>query len=163
MIDSDLVFGNDHIKRILSHDEPVVGAVYTAKQEGPIKLVCNSMVPPGVCREDGLVNVRYVGSGFVCVARRVFEAMIARLGDDIEYVPDEQPGRKEWDFWGCGVYRYNDGSKRYLSEDWWFCQKAIDLGFKVWLDTRIILRHSGTALYPLSYQQEKLFESGQRA
>lgn len=35
-------------------------------------------------------------------------------------------------------------SKRYLSEDYWFCQKARAIGLKVWLCPWIELDHSGT-------------------
>jgi hypothetical protein len=155
MIDSDLIFSNDHIHRIASHSEDVIGGFYPKKKEGNIQLVCNSADGAEV-REDGLIPVKYIGSGFIWVARRVFEAMIERHREDIEFHPDEQEKRTEWDFWPIGVYKYPDGTKRYLSEDWYFCQRALDLGFKVWGDTNIVLKHSGSAVYPLSYQEKEI-------
>ena len=58
-----------------------------------------------------------------------------------------------------GVYEYQDGHRRYLSEDWYFCQRWLDLGGDVLVDTRIILQHIGTAIFPLQTQRAELFQS----
>jgi choline kinase len=60
-------------------------------------------------------------------------------------------GHDEWDFFPVGVV-----NKEYLSEDWYFCDKARALGFKVMLDTRVQLRHEGSAIFPLDEVVEKL-------
>lgn len=159
MIDSDLIFSNDHISRIASHDEDIVSGFYPKKQEGPCQMVCNCLDTASSPDENGMLQIKYAGTGFICVARRVFEAMIEKYRDEIEYAPDQQAGRTEWDFWSVGVYKYPDGKKRYLSEDWYFCQRAIDLGFKVFADTHILLKHSGAAIYPLSYQLKTIFRA----
>lgn len=159
MIDSDLIFSNEQISRIASHDEDIVSGFYPKKQEGPCQMVCNSLDTAVSPRENGLLEIKYAGTGFICIARRVFEAMIHAYRDTIEYVPDQQPGRTEWDLWPVGVYKFPNGKSRYLSEDWFFCQRAIDLGFKVWADTHILLKHSGTAIYPLSYQMKTILRA----
>jgi hypothetical protein len=38
-------------------------------------------------------------------------------------------------------------SKRYLSEDYWFCQKAREAGIKVWLAPWIQLQHVGSYIF----------------
>lgn len=38
-------------------------------------------------------------------------------------------------------------SKRYLSEDYWFCQKLQEIGLKVWLCPWIQLQHCGTYVF----------------
>ncbi len=60
-------------------------------------------------------------------------------------------GSDEWDFFSVGVV-----NKEYLSEDWYFCDKARALGFKVMLDTRIQVRHEGSAIFPLDEVIEKV-------
>lgn len=156
-IDSDLVFGGEQIQRIMMHDDPIVGGVYVKKQEGDPQIVCNGSDIPTEQRMDGLMEVKYVGTGFIRVAREVFEKMIDVYRDEIEYKCDDNKAVTEWDFWRFGVYKYPDGSKRYLSEDWYFCQIAKDLGYQIWMDMAIVLKHSGNALYPLSYQTKKLY------
>lgn len=163
MIDSDLVFSNDQIRRILSHDEDVVSGLYPKKQEGKPQMVCNTLDAPGIHTADGMLQIKYAGTGFILVARHVFGEMIAKYGDELGYEPDQQKGRKEWDFWSVGVYKYPDGKKRYLSEDWYFCQRALDLGFSVWADTQILLKHSGAAVYPLSYQEKEILSDSMSA
>jgi hypothetical protein len=70
---------------------------------------------------------------------------------DISYTTDSNHAggvRTEWDFFAVGPYQYPDGLRRYLSEDWMFCQKWRDLGGDVWADTKIQLRHMGTLVFP---------------
>jgi hypothetical protein len=157
-IDSDLVYSMDHIKRIMSWGLDIVGGCYCKKSDGPVQLVCNSLGMKEN-REDGLLEVGYLGTGFMCIARKVFDVMIQEFGKDIWYMLDPDHQIKEYDFWHCGRYEYKDGRPtRYLSEDWWFCQKAMDIGFKIWMDRGVLLAHSGNALYPLQHQQKQLLE-----
>lgn len=157
-IDSDLVFSNDQIKRILEHDEDIVGGFYPFKKEGDAQLVCNRLNPCPAPDYRNLLEVRYMGTGFLCVSRQVFEEMIEHFASEIRYTSDVDEKTIEHDFWSVGVYHYLDGSKpRYLSEDWYFCQRARDLGFKVYGDLNICPKHSGNAVYPLSYQEKQLF------
>jgi hypothetical protein len=151
-IDSDLVFSADQIMRLVEHDKDVVGGYYPKKQEGSVEWVCNCTLPFQPAGADGLQPLRYLGTGFLMVKRAVFEQMIAALGDKIAYRPDPRPTETEWDFWAVGPHTDAAGHTRYLSEDWFFCQRWLDLGGQVWGDTRVILRHIGTASYPLKTQ-----------
>lgn len=148
-IDSDLVFSADHIARIREHAEPVVGGLYPKKQLA-LEWVLNTL-PGGAfkARPDGLAQVAYVGTGFVRIKREVFEAMLDKWGEELRYTCDHDPERVEWNLWPIGVYTYPDGRRRYLSEDWYFCQRWLDLGGAVWADMRVMLKHCGTAIYPL--------------
>lgn len=157
-VDSDLIFSSDHVWRMISHDADVVGGFYPKKQDGELQWVCNALVKddPGPDTR-GLQPVRYMGTGFLRIKRHVFEQMIARWGDEIMYHPDHAEHRTEYDLWPVGVYKYPDGSRRYLSEDWYFCQRWLDLGGQVLADTRVILSHIGHAVYPLQSQRSQLF------
>lgn len=153
-LDSDLIFSPEHVKRIVTHDVEIVGGFYPKKCEGPLQWVCNAMdgekIEP---LENGLQRVKYVGTGFMLVKREVFTKMIERY-PEIQFKAD-QTGRVEHDFWSVGVHQFQDGSRRYLSEDWYFCQRWIDMGGEIWGDTKIIARHVGHAVYPLKTQQEE--------
>lgn len=153
-IDTDLVFSNEQLERLCGHDAEVVGGFYPKKQPGPVAWVCNGCLTPTTPGADGLQEVRYMGTGFLRVRRGVFERMMAAY-PELQYTRDER-GRVEWDFWSVGVYEYADGLRRYLSEDWFFCQRWLDLGGKVYGDTRLILRHVGQAVYPLPDQEEQI-------
>ena len=156
-IDSDLVFSLEQINRILEHDEELVGGAYYKKSEGEPQGVWNLIDKRE--QANGLLRCGYVGTGFMRISRSVFERMIDAFGDEMEYWVDPDHSVKEYDFFHVGPYRYKDGRKtRFLSEDWWFCQKWMDLGGKVWLDFGCILKHSGNAVYPLKTQEEKIFK-----
>ena len=156
-IDSDLVFSVDQINRMMEFDEDLVGGAYYKKCEGAPQGVWNCL-PDVNLTDSGLLEVKYVGTGFMRISRKVFELMIQEFGNEISYQVDPDHKQKEYDFWHVGRYVFSDGSpNRYLSEDWWFCQKWRDIGGKVWLDRGTVLKHSGNALYPLSYQDKIIF------
>lgn len=154
-LDSDLIFTPDDVMRIAHHDAPIVGGVYFLKQEGPAVPCANTFagrVPP--IGEDGLQEVRYVGSGFMCIHREVFERMDEE-GLAPEY-QDDKTKRVERDFWHVGVRPTLDDHPRYLSEDWYFCQDWLDIGGKVFIDTRVQLGHVGAVAFPLQTQVAQL-------
>jgi hypothetical protein len=154
-IDSDLIFSSEHVDRLLSHDVPIVGGFYPKKQQGPLAWVCNALPHWPDHDGAGLQPVRYIGTGFLMVKREVFEQMIETFGSEIAYVADGS-GRDEHDFWKVGVHVGMDGGRRYLSEDWFFCQRALEIGHEVLGDPRVILKHVGPATFPLETQEHAL-------
>jgi FkbM family methyltransferase len=148
-IDDDLLYTPDQVARLLAHSEDVVGGLYPKKKPGPAEWVLNTLIPAAQARDDGLMQVRYVGTGFMKIRRSVFNRMLERWRDRMAYRLDSRPDLIEYDFWPVGVYTYPDGYKRYLSEDWYFCQLWLDIGGSVWADTRIQLAHIGTCVFPI--------------
>jgi len=155
-LDSDLIFSPDHVKRLMAHDREVVCGFYPKKCQGPIQWVCNAMDGAHAPIEpSGLQEIKYGGTGFMLIARAVFERMIETYGAEIGFIADEAK-RQEYDFWSVGVHKFSDGTRRYLSEDWFFCQRWRDIGGRIWGDTKIVAKHVGQAVYPLQTQQKDL-------
>lgn len=154
-LDCDLMFGADHISRLLSHNEDIVGGFYPKKQDGDLEWVINGTLEPSVPDARGLHPVRYIGTGFMLIARRVFERMIEAY-PDIMYFQDGPDRPQQWDFWPMGVYVSKDGNRRYLSEDWYFCQRWLDIGGQVFGDIHVIVKHIGTVVFPLLHQIEQI-------
>lgn len=153
-IDCDIIFSPEHFYRLASHQEGVVGGFYPKKQQGATEMVCNVPDPVDPPRPDGLQRMAYIGTGFMKIRRFVFEAMRERYRDEIEFRPDQSAeGTKHWDFFQTGVYTYPNGAKRYLSEDWFFCQRAMNFGVTIWGDTQIVLGHRGRIIFPLDSQK----------
>lgn len=196
MIDADILFSPDHVARIVGHDVPVVAGAYPKKQEGPLEWVINTLPSqPMQAGPNGLLPVRYVGTGFICVRRAVFEQMRG-LYPESSYLADYGSRVQEFEFWPMRVYRppedqaHMDARRlvefvegmdrsdlrrklsaalrdftatkteldpgRYLSEDWYFCQRWLDMGGTVYLDTGTILKHIGPAIYPLRTQEAEI-------
>lgn len=153
-IDSDIVFTPADVGRICSHDlsgkerPQVIGGMYPLKQVGETQWCANALDVPQAVGESGLQRMKYVGTGFMRIPRRAFE-MMQDHNDLRAYKPDAGVRETEWEFWSVGVHK---PSGRYLSEDWFFCQRVLDLGGSVWLDTKVRLRHMGAVAYPLSVE-----------
>jgi len=149
-MDCDLVFNPMEVKRLNDMPDELVGGAYPKKQPNLV-WVCNTL--PGVekPREDGLYEVRYVGSGFMRCKRSVFEKIVQKFGAEISYQPDHDPTITNWDFWRIGVWPPNpaDGKRRYLSEDWFLCELWRECGGHVWMDTHMPLKHIGSAVFPM--------------
>ena len=148
MIDSDIIFTPENVDRISSHKEHLVGGLYSKKEkQGRVCCERSQDVPP-VKDEKGLIPLRYIGTGFMCVTRYLVEEMIKHY-PSLEYV-DERDGRVLHDVWSVGV---NRAEKRYLTEDWWFCHRALEMEYQVYGDSEVMLQHEGRAIYPLELNE----------
>jgi hypothetical protein len=145
-IDSDIVFTNEQIKRLASHELPIVGGLYAIKDES--QRWCSNSLVEAKPDNNGLMKVRETGTGFLLVHRDVFHAIREDHVDRI-YKCDMDKQMK-FDYWAVGVR-----NGRYLSEDWWFCKDARDAGFEVYADTKIKLGHLGITSYPIKTEENK--------
>ncbi len=155
-IDSDILFTTPGVNHLRCHgDLDIVCGIYPAKTE-QIRCIYNSL-PEGNPEPDpkGLMEIAYGGTGFMRIHRRVYERMMA-AHPELAYQCEIDNDQK-WDFFGMGVG--NDpvrGTRRYLTEDWQFCNRARALGMQVWADTRVDLNHVGTAVFPLQSEISRL-------
>ena len=152
-IDADIMFTSLHVRTMIQRDENIVGGLYCKKHEGTVDWVGNALPSRPPPDERGLVEMKNIGTGFLMIKRIVFEKMAQNLGDKIGYLEDEVD-RPLWDFFDMPRVADDKGAVRKLSEDWYFCKTARELGFKVYGDTHVILKHIGTAVYPLKHQVE---------
>jgi hypothetical protein len=153
-VDCDLVYDAAQVARITSHDVDIVAGFYPIKEQGDTIRWCvngpdGSTGPTPDAR--GLSPVKYIGTGFMCIRRAVFARMI-EAGVATPYITDDERKRLEHDFWPVGVVQLPGKAPRYLSEDWYFCQRALDLGYTIYGDVEVQLRHIGTAVWPLKHQ-----------
>lgn len=91
------------------------------------------------------VEVKFLATGFMAVHRRVFEKLA-------ETVPMMAPADDKhfYAFYQPMSYEDEDvGQTIELSEDWAFCQRAKEAGFKCYIDPAIRLGHIGTYTYTL--------------
>ncbi len=152
-IDSDQIFHPAQVARLLSHNVQVVAGFIPKKQE-KLQWVCNNYEGTET-DANGLRTMRHMGSGFMLIRRDVFELMRDACGEYIEYVPDESSDKIEWDFWSVGVKTMENGTRSYLSEDWYFCERCRELGIPVYGDTHVAIGHIGDVVFPLTSEQYK--------
>lgn len=103
----------------------------------------------GQIRIDIPVEVSEVGTGFMMTRRKTFEKFVEAY-PQYSYKPDHV--RTEHFDGSREIMQYfqaeiDPKSKRYLSEDYWFCQKLIDIGCKIWYCPWMRLQHVGSYIF----------------
>lgn len=159
-IDTDLIFQADSIVKLWELGKRkgpgIYAGTYPIKQLKP-KVVFNNM-PGCVPDAEGVVEVREAGTGFMLIHRDVYTQMIEKFGDEMRFETDmgDQGGPRtiKYDFFTVGVRKDPLlGYKRFLSEDWYFCQRWREMGNKVWMLTTIQCGHIGQFVYPGNPQE----------
>lgn len=152
-LDDDIVYRPEDavqlVRDVYDNNLDIVGGAYTLKTEGGGQLT-TKLLPDSksitLGKGGGLYEVRSVATGFMAIHRRVFE----KLSQDKEKMPFCSVKEMEgfWPFFQP-YPKYIEENKKtfYLSEDWAFCERSREVGFKVWLDSTIKLRHAGRATY----------------
>ncbi len=153
-VDADIGWEPWHLLVLLNRDVDVIGGLYPMKTL-PVRWVVNGF-EGAETGPDGLQEVSKTGTGFMLVKRHVFEKLNAH--------PAVKPFRndiglpKELDKHLRTYYDTAVRENRYYSEDWTFCENWRDLGGKIWVDKRVLLRHTGS--YVFDFQaQEGLYKS----
>lgn len=141
-IDSDIAFPVDAVDHLRDLELPIVSGAYPKKGQSAFSFHYNG---PEVMlgQQGGLLEVDYLAGGFLHTRREIYEAVLERfklplcnrLFHDAIYpffLPQIIPFRDE--HW-------------YLPEDYAFCHRVKECGYKLMLDTRIRLYHVGAYGY----------------
>ena len=148
-VDADIGWEPWHLLVLLNRDVDVIGGLYPMKTM-PIKWVVNGFegAEEG---PDGLQEVSKAGTGFLLMKKHVFEKLkthpaVKQYKNDIGLDPKYDQHLKT--YFDTAV-RQN----RYYSEDWTFCENWRDMGGRIWMDKRVLLRHSGSYVFCMENQQ----------
>jgi hypothetical protein len=172
-IDSDIDFNPMDVIALLALDKPVAGGPYPKKclaWENIYDAVKYGLVPnddrgkladfagdfvfnavPGTTeiQLNEPVEVLEIGTGFMMVERSVF-TKFAEKYPQYWYNPDHNRAaqfdgsRKIYQYFQAEIEPHHN---RYLSEDYWFCQKSREAGMGVWFAPWMIIKHHGTYIY----------------
>jgi hypothetical protein len=151
-IDADIGWEPWHLLVLLDRDVDVIGGLYPMKSL-PIKWVVNGFdgAEEG---ENGLQEVSKTGTGFMLVKRHVFDKLNSHPA--VKPFANDIGLPKELDQHLRTYYDTAVRENRYYSEDWTFCENWRDIGGKVWVDKRVLLKHTGTYVFDFQ-QQEPLY------
>ena len=150
-IDADIGWEPWHLLVMLNADKDVIGGLYPMKSL-PVKWCVNGFEGAEVSEDGNLQEVSKTGTGFMLIKRSVFEKLNAHPAtkpfmNDIGLPVELNPYMKT--YFDTAV-REN----RYYSEDWTFCENWRDLGGKVWVDKRVLLKHTGTYVFDFQTQDQ---------
>lgn len=155
-VDADIGWEPWHLLVLLNRNVDVIGGLYPMKTM-PVKWVVNGFdgAEEG---PEGLQEVSKAGTGFLLMKKQVFEKMnshpaVKQYKNDIGLDPKYDKYLKT--YFDTAV-RQN----RYYSEDWTFCENWRDLGGRIWVDKRVLLRHSGSYVFCMENQQYLLDNIG---
>lgn len=140
-IDADIRFKAADVIRImaLGSDKDVLAGAYPRRAKDQMFFADIYYNEHGGVEltEEGLLRVDRIGTGFMFIRRHVLEAL-----------RDKHP---EWKYWvdveGKHHYAFFDfrvTPNGYMGEDYLFCDRVREAGFKVYIDPEINLGHFGS-------------------
>lgn len=120
-LDSDMIFPDDTIQRLLSWKKDIVSGIYSFKTQPPKPVFSPKQ---GACIDNGLLEVEVAGAGCLMIKKDVFKTL------EPPYFLEE-----------------SDGSDR-IGEDVYFCRKAREAGYKVFIDWNVGCGHISSIVIP---------------
>jgi hypothetical protein len=149
-IDSDVVVTPNDILRLMaqSGDKDVTAGAYPRRAKDKKFFTDLYWTEDNNLEFDGsLMRVQRVGTGFMLIQRHVIEKMM-EAHPEWSYLnkPDGERIPALFDF-----AIVNDN---YVGEDYLFCNRVTEMGFKVHIDVDISLPHVGTEAFTNNFREE---------
>lgn len=136
MIDSDILFGPEHVERLLSWNLAVVGGIYPRKNSQELRWSVNGNVEK---LDNGLWSVDELCTGFMAIKAALLQVMIAHFPETAYQIEDDRyRGETGHELFAMGVV-----NRRRLSEDYYFSWRVRQMGFGVYADPEVQLGHVG--------------------
>lgn len=131
-IDSDMVFEPEDFQRLLDADKNIISGVAAIDSKGmtavgfinnfnPTHYINGRMLDQHPVDKDGLIELDFCGFAFLLIKKGVFESM-------------DYP-------WFQAQIREVNGRIIFPSEDFSWCMKAKELGWKIYVDPKVKLGH----------------------
>lgn len=141
-IDADIGIPAYCIPRLLQRGVDVIGTPCPLKGYDEQGLPVLNIGEILNCTPDGLAETTHVGNAILMLSRKAVNSMI-EISEEYLDDPDFSRGQplttKCWDVFPIGLV---DG--KYLPEDFYLCSRLRKLGYKIYIDLTVPVRHSGT-------------------
>jgi hypothetical protein len=139
-VDSDMAFEPQSVTKLRAHGQPIVAGLYPKKVEKRL----TSQLLPGTDRltmgeGGGLIEIQYAATGFLYTRRQVYLDIQQRLSLPACALAN---GRTVVPYFLPMVLARGE-RHLYLGEDYAFCERARQCGYRVHADTSIRLQHIG--------------------
>lgn len=167
-IDADIGFYGPDVLKLIAHDKDICCGVYPKKMIQWENIKQAIRLNPNISVEDlehvsteyafrsydnestftELTQIKFpsaLPTGFMCIKRHVLEGMFDKMRAYSCY------GQEHREFFHVdieGSVEIKRGEElvnipEHISEDFWFCYRAMEQGFELWLDPTINLIHTG--------------------
>lgn len=135
-IDSDIIFTADQVLRLISHNKDIVSGCYVMHDNRHYPIVLDIdheyykknghyefLDRDSLKTKEDLFEVSYVGFGFMCVKKGVFEQLT-------------------YPYFAPVHFTFNtDYLSEYASEDVSWCFHVRNTGFKIFVDPKVVVAH----------------------
>lgn len=122
-IDSDMYFEETALDRLLARKKDIIGVHYNRRA---IPLESTAKIPISEkLKNKELIKAEGLGTGFLLINIDVFKKM-----------------KHPWFF-----FEQSQNGDLLVGEDYWFCKRAKEAGFDIWVDLSIPMKHVGNYLY----------------
>ncbi len=181
-IDADITFQPESIVRMIQEDKDITAGLYPKKglnwskirdlsvknpDMDPLKLehIAHDYVinveGGNIPIQRGFIKCKYVGTGMMLIKRQVLEKMIeaypeTKYNNDIAGYNAPELVDNFYALFDCIIHPV---SKRYLSEDYLFCERWTQLGGEIWADITANLSHTGTYTFVGGFMDHILYQS----
>jgi len=152
-IDADIEWKPEHIMMLLAEDKDIIGGPYPCKSLPLKRTAADKPIADGE-ETDTLIETYYIATGFMMVKRHVCKAMMDHYYDELKfrYPTRKEEYRRYVDLFAPIIDENNEDL--YLTEDYAFCKRAVDIGFKAYMSKRFELGHA-MGSFVFSEEKEK--------
>jgi len=148
-IDADVIATADDILRLMaqSGDKDVTTGAYPRRAKDQNFFADLYFDANGNLEFDGsLMRVERAPTGFMLIQRHVIEKMVAAHP---EWTYEKSPTEKM-----SAVFDFAIVDGKYVGEDYLFCDRATNMGFKIYIDVDISLPHVGSNEFSRNFREE---------
>ena len=155
-LDDDIALPEHALVTLADAGKEMIGGFYRLKQSTAGKDNIRDMIAFRMKEDFNLgqeepTEVQYISSGCVMHTREFIEKMIEEY-PELHYV-ENITGKDRYALYQPYIYK-----EEYLSEDWAFCQRALDKGHKLYMHPKVLCDHWGLYKYDFNEIMDKFKE-----
>ena len=150
-LDDDIALPPYAFTKLIEADTDMIGGIYRLKTENEKRLAARSMFDiesvSDAIANDEIHEMIYISTGCILYKREFVQRMWDHYKDSLFYIANkEEKGENE----RVALYQPMIHHNEYLSEDWAFCQRALDIGTKIWAHFGVPCGHWGLKEYTMT-------------
>ena len=159
-IDADMGIPNFCIPRLLSRGVDVIGVPVPLKGYNTDGSPVLNIGELSNITENGLAETTHVGNAVLMLSRKAVDSLIEEATpykSDANYSRGDTITENHYDVFKIGVC----GDKGYLPEDYYICHRLRVLGYQIYIDLTIPVKHNGMHGFVHTEEQLNLLRNNQ--
>lgn len=148
-LDDDIQIPQDGIVKLVESNKNVIGGMYSLKSKaGKIALrALGDKIINVKDHPDEIIPIKYISTGCFMQTRDVVQRAWDYYKKDRSYIANPRRNDNDISLDRVALYTPFIYEDEYLSEDWAYCQRLIDMGEDLFIHTGVKCVHWGLAPY----------------